>query len=175
MNIRDVALEGWATSKYCILKYPNLAAEAQRVFASDDVAEKAILLAKLDRLWTADEAGKAAHRSDDERNSADTDTAMSTSGDAARLDGQTQLATLRNWVADNLKGKQRRVVELLIDNNSKYPLADLANDSQISWQVPYENAWNSMRSALIGKLKQQGYRIERQDNEARLVALGAQK
>ena len=67
MNIRDVALEGWATSKYCILKYPDLAAEAQRVFASDDVAEKAILRAKLQRLGTADEAGKAAHRPDDER------------------------------------------------------------------------------------------------------------
>ena len=88
---------------------------------------------------------------------------------------QTELATLRTWVGDNLKGKQRRVMKLLIEKDGKHPIADLGTDGVISWQAPWESAWNSMQTTLNGKLKPVGWRVERQSNEARLLKLGAQK
>jgi len=92
-----------------------------------------------------------------------------------RSDPPTPMQKLRCWVTKDLKGKQRRVLELLIDNDGKCPIADLAADGQISWQSPYENAWNSMRTTLNGKLKPQGWRIECHDHKVRLIELSAQK
>lgn len=80
-------------------------------------------------------------------------------------------AVLSKWVADNLKGKQRRVMELLIEHNGRLPIVDLATDSGVGWTAPYDEAWNSIRSKLNAKLHKIGWRTSRHSNEARLFTI----
>ena len=88
--------------------------------------------------------------------------------------GIANYADLITWASKELKGKQRRCIELLAENKGRMPIPDLAADSKISWEAPYDNAFNSMRQVLNKKLKKAGmpFRIQRHDNEARLSEIG---
>lgn len=85
---------------------------------------------------------------------------LSVSGTAIEWD------ELRQFAAQELKGKQRRVIELLSDAGGSVPIRDLASDPKIGWQAPYDNAVKSIVRELNTKLKD--WRIERQDNELRV-------
>ncbi len=81
---------------------------------------------------------------------------------------------LLNWVKEELKGKQRRVLELVIQADGTFPLADIAVDKQIAWAPPYDNPFNSICKAVNPKLKtaRKPWRLERNDNNARLAKIG---
>ncbi|HEY1599471.1 MAG TPA: hypothetical protein VGG64_07710 [Pirellulales bacterium] len=79
---------------------------------------------------------------------------------------------LSTFVAGHFKGKQRRVVEMLIEGGGRCKLADMAADVLIDWSLPCDNAFNSICKPLNSKLRRHSYRIIRQDNEARLSELG---
>jgi len=86
-----------------------------------------------------------------------------------------QLETLKAWAEANLKGKQLRLVtELVTRENSSMPICDFAVLPGIDWELPYDGAFNSLRTTLNRKLKAIHYRIERRNNAACLIKL-AQK
>jgi hypothetical protein len=64
-----------------------------------------------------------------------------------------QFATLNEWARENLKGKQLRVLEMVVAGNGTRKIEEIAADGQIGWDEPYDPLWNSARQALNGKLK----------------------
>ena len=82
---------------------------------------------------------------------------------------------LAKWAADKLKGKQRRTVELLAENNGRIEMKDLATDPAIDWEAPFDNQFNSLAKAVNPKLRKIGWRIFRQSNEARAEKWQGQK
>lgn len=76
------------------------------------------------------------------------------------------LDDLRNFAETGLKGKERRIVELVCDNHGKFKLADLASDSQIGWDTPVDNACNNALKRINTKLRQNKlpWRLHRHDN-----------
>lgn len=82
---------------------------------------------------------------------------------------------LAKWAADKLKGKQRRTVELLAENNGRIEMKDLATDPAIDWKAPFDNQFNSLAKAVNPKLRKIGWRIFRQSNEARAEKWQGQK
>ena len=90
------------------------------------------------------------------------------------LNEPSEFSELLSWVASNLKGKQRRVMELVIDGRGECPLSDIAFDAAISWESPYDNSFNGIRRAVNLKLNKAsvGWRLERNDNKARLLKIG---
>jgi hypothetical protein len=78
---------------------------------------------------------------------------------------------LQRYAEKDLKGKQRRVVDLLIEHDGTLSIADIAADPIVNWPAPYDEVFNSMRKELNRKLKVFGLRVERKDNAARLKAL----
>jgi hypothetical protein len=81
---------------------------------------------------------------------------------------------LRDFARDNLKGIQRRIVELVCNEQGECKLSDLAADSGIAWNAPWDNAWNSAMKAINEKLKRADipWRLSRADNAARLRHIG---
>ena len=81
---------------------------------------------------------------------------------------------LQKWAETELKGKQRRVLELLIEGKGKQSISTLAEDPAIDWQEPYENAWNSIKKTLNKKLLKQPdrWRISTHDRNAELSKAG---
>lgn len=79
---------------------------------------------------------------------------------------------IASWAADELKGKQRRCIEMLAGGSGAIPIADLACDSAIDWADPFDEPFKSMVKALNPKLRKKGCRIHRHDNEARLEKMG---
>lgn len=77
---------------------------------------------------------------------------------------------LARWAQDShLFGKQLRVLEVLIENDGRTPLSDLA--SEVGWVWPFDNAFNSIRGHLNKKLRKVGWKVSRRDNKARLIAI----
>jgi hypothetical protein len=74
---------------------------------------------------------------------------------------------LRQIAANELKGIERRIVELVCDGNGSCPLRDLAMDSGIAWEVPYDNAFNSAKQRINDKLKKRRWQIYRHDSNAK--------
>lgn len=92
---------------------------------------------------------------------------------AGRGDGDDQDAyrELAEWAAaGNLKGKQRRMVERLAENNGRMPLADL--NLACEWNG---DEFGRCRQHANKRLRKAGWLIERHDNEARLRKTGRQK
>lgn len=85
-----------------------------------------------------------------------------------------ELSTLKHWVTTELKGKQRRVMELIVEGGGQCPLSEIAIDVQVSWEPPYDDAFNGIRKAVNSKLKKAGstWRLERNDNRGRLARVG---
>ena len=79
---------------------------------------------------------------------------------------------LMEWVTENLTGKQRRVMEMVIEGDGSCPLEELAADRLVIWAEPYDDSWNSICRVLNTKLKRAGWRLYRQDNKACLSKLG---
>src|SRR5262249_11061056 len=78
------------------------------------------------------------------------------------------------FARDNLKGIERRIIELLCERRGECKLSDLAGDAGIGWNAPYDDAWNSARKRINRKLKRDGlsWRLSRSDNAARLTRIG---
>ena len=74
------------------------------------------------------------------------------------------------WAGDNLKGKQRTVVESVAKHGGEYPLADIA--PLALWDLPCTDLFNNLKKAVNVKLKRKGWRLERHDNKARLARIG---
>jgi len=81
-------------------------------------------------------------------------------------------AELRQWAAASLKGIERRVVEIVIGNGGTTPLADLAAESTIRWESPYDNVYGKVQGGINGKLKSAAmpWQLTRQNNAAVLSA-----
>jgi hypothetical protein len=81
---------------------------------------------------------------------------------------------LLTWVTTELKGKQRRVMELVIAAHGECSLADLAIDKEISWEYPFDNEFNQIRRPLNAKLKRAGktWKLCRHDNKGQLIRIG---
>jgi hypothetical protein len=79
-----------------------------------------------------------------------------------------------DWASRNLKGKQRRVLELAIEGGGQISIADIAMDAQISWHAPFGDSFNGIRKAVNQKLRSAGlpFVLERHDNNARLARKG---
>jgi hypothetical protein len=88
-----------------------------------------------------------------------------------------KFAALLEWASRRLKGMERRVIELAAQNHGVLPLADVASDPAIEWEVPYDNPWNSLVKRVNRKLiaDKFPFKLARVDNEARLVEIGSKK
>ena len=82
--------------------------------------------------------------------------------------------TIRKWATENLKGKQRRLIELLVADEGKSEISSLATDPQIDWPEPWQNSWNSIRRAVNDKLRVgvPGWKISTHDKVAVLSKIG---
>lgn len=88
---------------------------------------------------------------------------------------QTDLDVLTRWVADTLKGKQRRAMELLIEARGEFPLPDMAVSSGIEWEYPWDNQWNkSVQGPVNKKMRRDSipYRLRREDQKAQAYRIG---
>lgn len=91
----------------------------------------------------------------------------------AKADGQEEDQPSKSYAevlefAEELPGKQRRVLELLCSHGGQLPLADLANSPGIGWEDPVDDAWNSVMRKLNAKLKEAKlpYTLGRKNNAA---------
>jgi hypothetical protein len=80
---------------------------------------------------------------------------------------------LRDFARSDLKGKQRRIVELLCDNDGEVPLAILASDPAIRWKKPWDNSYGKAQGQIRLKLRAANIRfyLSRVDNSATLRTL----
>jgi hypothetical protein len=82
-----------------------------------------------------------------------------------------ELAELLAWVQSDLKGKQRRVMELMIAAQGKWrPLEEIATDSAIRWAHPYDNTFNKLRAEVNKRLENAdvGWKLERKKINVRI-------
>lgn len=108
----------------------------------------------------------------DENNSNQREKAISSQGGGEKTAKEKAFETLKEWAQRELKGKQRRVIELTVDAGGECAISDLAIDSSIEWQAPYDDAFNGIRKALKPKLAKQGWCLDRNDNKGRLARIG---
>lgn len=88
----------------------------------------------------------------------------------------SEFRELAEWADRELKGIQQRTITLLVEHGGRISLKNLASDPEINWQFPIDQKFNSLCKALNGagkhqrkpKLRKVGWRIFRQNNEARL-------
>jgi hypothetical protein len=78
----------------------------------------------------------------------------------------TPYAALLAYAADELKGGERKAVEVLCSTNGSLAVADFA--LAIGWDCFDGGQWSSLQNRLNKKLRKQGWLIERRDNHARL-------
>ena len=79
---------------------------------------------------------------------------------------------LRQFAADNFKGIERRIVELICEHAGACPLPDLATDPAIKWVTPWDDAFNSAKKRINAKLKKPQWKIYRHDRKAKVKFLG---
>ena len=79
---------------------------------------------------------------------------------------------LRQFAADNFKGIERRIVELICEHAGACPLPDLATDPAIKWVTPWDDAFNSAKKRINAKLKKTQWKIYRHDRKAKVKFLG---
>lgn len=73
---------------------------------------------------------------------------------------------LLEFAESGMKGKERRIIELVCATGGSCPLADLAADPAIQWEFPWDNAYNRARARINKKLKinKQPWTLGRQNN-----------
>lgn len=87
-------------------------------------------------------------------------TSAATGTQASWLDHATSLLPY-------LKGKQRRVLELLIEGNGSQPIPSIAFDRQIGWLPPFKDSVCGIIRQLNEKLT--GLKVSQFDNNLRLT------
>ncbi|MFW6114200.1 MAG: hypothetical protein ACOC7K_00500 [bacterium] len=80
---------------------------------------------------------------------------------------------LLEWAENNMKGKQLRVVQLLVEQGGEMRIADIAVDSQIEWSGSVEQVkrkWKSIQREVNAKLNRRRipYLLRRQGDRAYL-------
>jgi hypothetical protein len=83
-------------------------------------------------------------------------------------------ADLRQFARDNLKGQERRVIEVLCDAGGELPIADLAAKDGVGWSDEFEG-FNNAKKRLNRKLKKIGWTVARQSNAAKLNRIEGSK
>jgi hypothetical protein len=98
------------------------------------------------------------------------DTAPSTPNGTEEAEGlpADPYADLRRFARADLKGQERAVIESLCDAGGELTIADLAVKDGVGWSDPFQGFKDAQRR-LNPKLKPRGWRLERQNNAARLV------
>jgi hypothetical protein len=99
--------------------------------------------------------------------------------DAGRL--PDAFAALREFAHNNLKGQERAVIEALCDANGELPIANLAHKKGVNWDRPFpmfkyaQDRLNKEKPKP--KIKKIGWRLDRVDNNAKLVkvSIGAKE
>lgn len=81
---------------------------------------------------------------------------------------QVELADLLRFAEREMKGNQRRVVEMVIKAGGTKSIADIA--FELRWGNPSDN-FNSCRREISAKIRSQGWDLERRDSEAVIVKL----
>jgi hypothetical protein len=78
----------------------------------------------------------------------------------------TPYSSLLGYAAEELKGDERKAVEVLCANNGSLALADFA--LAMEWDCFNEPQWSSLQTRLNkkNKLQGQGWRLSRHDNRA---------
>ena len=114
-----------------------------------------------------------------------TSTAIGTTADRAavppaNIDGDDDsfaalLHRVKAFAASDLKGIQRRVIELLVSSNGEMPIADIATDPAVNWQPPNKASIDSVKRALNTKLRSLKAYLSVRDNRLRLVQGAAKK
>ena len=79
------------------------------------------------------------------------------------------LDRVKAFAATDLKGLQRRVIELLVSSSGEMPIADIATDPAVNWQKPYKPAVDGVKRALNEKLRSLKLRLSVRDNRLCLV------
>lgn len=130
---------------------------------------------KIDRLYALDFETAKSDASEDQREyprglDPSIPRAAHAAGDS--FEQEVFFRDLASWAARELKGKQRRCIELLAEEMGAVPIADLACDNAIDWGNDFDEPFKSMVRALTPKLGKQGWRIYRHDNEARIQKTG---
>lgn len=79
-------------------------------------------------------------------------------------------APLKDFAQRNLKGIERKVVELACEGGGRYPLADMAIHPEVDWGSAWDDAWGSARRRVNRKLKaaRLPWNLLRVANEARV-------
>jgi hypothetical protein len=95
---------------------------------------------------------------------------VANASDDAYGSAQATYRELLQFAKDNMKGGERRIVELVCQNSGECLLANLAADSQIQWSTPYDDAFNSARTRINDKLNAGSipWRLVRKHNKATL-------
>lgn len=78
------------------------------------------------------------------------------------------ISILRSYAKDELKGKQRAVIEILCDRGGEMSLADLAVQKSIEWGNA-KACFESTQQKLKVRLKKLGWQLSRRDGSARLT------
>ena len=85
-----------------------------------------------------------------------------------------KFSEILEWSKNELKGKQQRLIKILVDHEGNCKLTEIAKSPGIDWQEPWDDAFNSMRKTLNKKMKTVGlgWQITRYDNKAKLSKIG---
>lgn len=117
--------------------------------------------------WKAQKVAEALQRSGNATTREAPSTATSAKTEAAKPEWLVTVSKL----VPTLKGKQRRVVELLITGDGEYPIADLASDDAIKWKAPYKNAVEGMVKALNRKFGNHNLLVDQFANALRIAPM----
>jgi hypothetical protein len=98
-------------------------------------------------------------------------------GGAVLANGSTnQFQALLDFAKNNLKGIERRLVELVCEHGGECPIADVAADPAIGWSEPYDNPLNKTFGRINRKVRNAGLAWEfyRYNNAAKVKKTAAQ-
>ena len=79
------------------------------------------------------------------------------------------LVSVKSLANDRLVGKQRRVVELLVEAGGRKRIADVATDAGVGWDKPYKTGVDGFKKLIKEKLTSLGAAIIVVDQELRIL------
>jgi hypothetical protein len=71
----------------------------------------------------------------------------------------------------HMKGIEQRIVQLVCERNGACPLADLAIDPAIEWDMPCDGVFNTTSRRINLKLKKLGWKLYRGQNAAKFAKI----
>ncbi|HEY4262787.1 MAG TPA: hypothetical protein VGM98_21690 [Schlesneria sp.] len=81
----------------------------------------------------------------------------------------TLMISLKSLANDQLIGKQRRIVELLVEAEGRKRIADIATDAEVDWDKPYKTGIDGFKRGIKPKVMSYGAAIVVVDQELRIV------